>query len=464
MRRLRLGAAVGIPVVLYLLYVFHYAVNVPYSDDWNMIPTVELGAPWAPRHARSVEPVRRHPPLCSPAGLCALRLGRPPQHTAHSLVQRVADGRSYALLLLLLRTYLRRALTFLPVLVVGVVWLSLADVQNSLWSFQVAWYLATFFFVVMIYVLLAPRRFRAIFFGLGIVVRQWRRRTRSFRDSPCGRWVSFASCGTAARFAGRPSRARPGWPRRLITAALYLHAFDTSDSQCGSSAGCGAAYGLRHPYLLVRYVVLLMGNFVPTSSLHPNLAVYGILGTAVFVAAGFVVVQSIRARSTQPSPLPVALIAYGFFFDTMIALGRFGSGPAGALYQNRYTMPNLVLFTGVVVYACAHLPLLGGEQRRVPGEAHRPAHRLGWVAVVGSVALLAFVAVQFSVAAGFAIRQGRAYHRTYETDARFVVNLSGIPSGEQGCGAALAVLPPQSPGVGALQPRRRICRCSEAGS
>ena len=42
MRRLRLGAAVGIPVGLYLLYVFHYAVNVPYSDDWNMIPTVEL--------------------------------------------------------------------------------------------------------------------------------------------------------------------------------------------------------------------------------------------------------------------------------------------------------------------------------------------------------------------------------------------------------------------------------------
>ena len=190
-----------------------------------------------------------------------------------------------------------------------------------------------------------------------------------------------------------------------------------------------------------------MGNFIPTSSLHPNLAVYGILGTAVFVAAGFVVVQSIRARSTQPSPLPVVLIAYGFFFDTMIALGRFGSGPAGALYQNRYTMPNLVLFTGVVVYACAHLPLLGGEHRPVPGEAHRPAHRLGWVAVVGSVALLAFVAVQFSVAAGFAIRQGRAYHRTYETDARFVVNLSVIPSGEQGCGAALAVIPPQSPGV-----------------
>ena len=102
-------------------------------------------------------------------------------------------------------------------------------------------------------------------------------------------------------------------------------------------------------------------------------------------------------------------------------------------------MPNLVLFTGVLVYACAHLPVLNG--------APWPADRRGWVATVGLVSLLAFVVVQASVATGFAIRQGRAYHQTYETDARFVVNLSGIPGGEQGCDAALAVIPPQSPSV-----------------
>ena len=31
------AVAAGIPGLTYLLYVFHYAVNVPYEDDWDGI-------------------------------------------------------------------------------------------------------------------------------------------------------------------------------------------------------------------------------------------------------------------------------------------------------------------------------------------------------------------------------------------------------------------------------------------
>ena len=40
MRRLRVVAAVCVPPTLYLLYIFHYSVNVPYADDWNLTPDI----------------------------------------------------------------------------------------------------------------------------------------------------------------------------------------------------------------------------------------------------------------------------------------------------------------------------------------------------------------------------------------------------------------------------------------
>ena len=135
-----------------------------------MIPTVDLAFRWAPRHAGSLESVRRYPPPCSPARLCAVRPRVDHYNIRHVLLfSAMLMVSSYGLLLLLLRRYLGGRLTSLSVFAVGIVWLSLADVHNSLWSFQVAWYLATFFFVVTIYVLLGPHRYRTIFFSLGIV-------------------------------------------------------------------------------------------------------------------------------------------------------------------------------------------------------------------------------------------------------------------------------------------------------
>jgi len=37
-----IGVVVGaiIPAGLYLLFVFHYSVDVPYADDWTIIPLI----------------------------------------------------------------------------------------------------------------------------------------------------------------------------------------------------------------------------------------------------------------------------------------------------------------------------------------------------------------------------------------------------------------------------------------
>ena len=182
--------------------------------------------------------------------------------------------------------------------VFGIVWFSLADVQNSLWNFQLAWYLATFFFVAMIYFLLISRRHWA-FFALGILA------------------AVAASCSIVQGYVAWPVGLicilwPSPWARRtfyelatwisaaVLTTTVYFHHFDTTSSSCFPRApSCTASYGLLHPQLLVRYVVLLLGNVIPTSfalsgglgqsgsTTHAYLGAHEILGSILALVAVF---------------------------------------------------------------------------------------------------------------------------------------------------------------------------------
>ena len=65
---------------------------------------------------------------------------------------------TYLLLLVVVRSYLSRAMTPLVILVVGLVWFSLVDWQNAIWAFQFAWYLILFCLFIMIYFLCVSNR------------------------------------------------------------------------------------------------------------------------------------------------------------------------------------------------------------------------------------------------------------------------------------------------------------------
>ena len=138
------------------------------------------------------------------------------------------------------------------------------------------------------------------------------------------------------------------------------------------------------------------------------------------------------------SPLPLLLISYGFFFDGLIAIGRFGAGPAGAVTQDRYTMPNLVMLAGIVLYACAHIPSLHRQDEL--------NNRFKWFEIVGFMTLMIFVFAQCLATVNFGLVNGRKTHEAHETAARVTVNLNAIPTEqEQGCAAAFAAIPPESP-------------------
>jgi len=148
----RVVAAATVPVCLYLLFVLHYSLNVPLADDWLIVPLVK-----AAHHGQL--------PLWSQYGERRLVVGRAiiigfglfdhlnEQHVM--LFTALVFIASYVIFLTMLKSY--RKLTWPLVLVTGVVWFTLTDWQNALWSFQLSWYLVVFFFIVMTALLLKNR-------------------------------------------------------------------------------------------------------------------------------------------------------------------------------------------------------------------------------------------------------------------------------------------------------------------
>ena len=149
------------------------------------------------------------------------------------------------------------------------------------------------------------------------------------------------------------------------------------------------------------------------------------MGLVICLTAGYVVVQSIRGRRRHVSPLPLLLIAFGVLFDLLITESRAGEGLTLVVRSSDYTMPNLLLLLGIVIYACEHVPPVRLSLRPVNGL------RLGGNVLVAALAL--FVVAQVILATEYGVAGGRVRHAALETDARVVVNSGHIPANKWAC-------------------------------
>jgi hypothetical protein len=440
--------AAALPAASYLLYVAHYAVNVPRGDDWNMIPVA------ATARFRPLSLTELWVQYTS-TRLFVLKFAFAASgHFDHlnlwhfQLFGAATYVMSFVLLLLAFRRYIRRPLSVLAALALGVVWFSVADVENPLWAFQVGWYLVVFFFVVMTYCLTARRTHSSLWFAAAIVAAVLASLT----------WVQgFAvwAVGLICILWASP------WGRRTyyeiaiwlgaaaLTAAVYAHNFDLTVSKAvcvgegGKPESCGFAYGLSHPVQLGKFLAALAGNVVPTLR-GTHVGAHEVLGAVIWIVAGFVIVQSVRSRRSQTNPLPVAIIAFALQFDLMIALSRFGRGATGAS-QNYYTMPNIILLFGIVVYAFGHIP----DFRSVRERGNR---RSAFNAVAFAV-FACFLVFQFVCATDFGLDLGRA-EKDYDVwVARVMTNLDRLPTKSRDCYMTTAV---PGPGAAFLRTERSL--------
>ena len=423
-RRICVAVSAGIPASLYLLYVFHYALDMLHYDDWGVVNLVHsaihgrltMSALW-----RQYGDTR---PFVARLFFVAFGLHDHLNEKSIMLFSAVILIAGFVLLLFLFRSYLGRRLTFLPVLSLGVVWFSLADVQSALWSFQLTWYLAVFFLVAAVYLLLVPRHGRNLFFALAVAaaVAGSLSFLQGFLVWPIGLicllWVGVRGRRTYYETTIWVSAA-------VITTATYLRGYDFANPACTAAGGpkgaCSLTYGLQHPDRVARFFVLLVGNVVPTAiwGIRPRyLRAQEVLGLVICIVAGFVVVQSIRERPRQANPLPLLLIVFAVLCDVMIATAHVGLGISAAGI-NRFTMPNLLLLVGIVVYAWGHVPSLRRAQRPFSGR--------GWLRVLAFGTLIAFLVAQCVLTTTFGITSGRTIRAKRTIAARVAGNWDQIP-------------------------------------
>ncbi len=426
-------AAASVAPILYVLFVYRYATDSFFGDDWSTALLVHaalhghlsLSLLWSQyNESRLVL-----------GNIVDVVFGYLDRFDLRSvlLFTAVVFIASYAILLVLVRGYIGRRLTPIPVFIFGMVWFSLADVQNALWAFQASWFLTVFFFMVMLFALLIPTNSRGWWIGLAIVAAMAGSLStvQGFILWPIGAICIFWNQSVRRQRDGNPPLTRSTrfeaalWiGAAILTIALYLPGYNSNEDGCiYASSGCSLTSGLHHPFETLRYFVVLIGNVVPGGFIigHAQSVLrFELVGVALFTTAAYILVQSWRYRvSREHRPLPLLLITFSLVFDLSISLSRSKIGPAGAISTNRYVMPNLILLAGIAIYAWARLPKCLQTATGHSWQINR--------ARLALAALAIFIVAQVTLATGFGLANGRATTTALNTSARFFVNRERVP-------------------------------------
>jgi hypothetical protein len=420
------NAVACVPPILYLVYINHFSVNALYGDDWNMVPIMDAALHgqlsfnqfWG-QYSDARIPVAK-------VIFVLFAFGNRFDTRSVILLSAVLLVAAYAMLLMLFRRYLGRRLTPIPVLIIGLVWFSLASVQTALWAFLLTWYLVVFFFLAVLVALVVPKRHRNLWFGVALLAAILA--SFSFLQGLIV-WPVAAICIVWCQpWSRRVSVEFGTWiGAMVVTSAVYFSGYSVAMAGCLSGNGCRRGVAFSHPLRAFRYVILMIGNVIPGGYLGSSvkdLVRFEVIGAALLIVAALIIVQSWRCRrSAEHLPIPLFLIVFALLFDVTIAIGRTGAGPRDAIVSNRYVMPNIILLTGIVIYALARIPPL-----RLPAPDGGKRVYATWLALL---ALAVVVGVQVVVATGFGLNNARLNRKDLVSGVHLVVHLDRVPPSDR---------------------------------
>ena len=316
---------IAIPVIAYFWFLEHFALNVIFRDQWSDIYMVNhdwLGNLWAQHDVQRIF----FPNLV----VVALATYT---HLNVVLEEFVSAGCLVAAGALLVLSHRRWApktpwLFYVPLVAVL---FSLNQVQDTLWGFQLAWYMVLLSLALTIYLvdaaaLVVPRRA-----GHG----------RGLRREPL---VTDGLVHMAGLLAPSPAAPQARSLRlglvggAVITAAIYFHGFAFTESESGNDN----SYTLQHPLVAVKYLVFSLGGSVGApASPHwlPFLLGTVLLATSVWAVA----LYGFRRDEATGRSVGVALVVFGLLFAAATPLGRAW---AGLFYASRYNTFYLLLLAG----------------------------------------------------------------------------------------------------------------------
>jgi hypothetical protein len=417
----------AVPVVVYLWMFLHYSVNVPVGDQWDDITVIRASThhavPWGALWAQHNENRMFFP------NLLVLALARTTSFNIH-VEELLGVLLLFAAAALVILTHRRRApdtpwLYYCPVVLVM---LTLAQYGNTLWGFQVAWFLillalaATLWFLdrpVLTWPALAAAVACAVVGSLsssqglllwpvGLVLLYHRRR----------RWWAVVAWAAAA----------------VATAALYLHDLDTN---AGNPA---PAFAGSHLLASVKFYLYAVGDVVGIPATYGKPGDNGVLvlgGILVAFSLLLLVVYGLARDDRGPRPLGLALIVMGLLFAAMVTSGRALLGYFAAS-ASRYTTFDLLIPLGIYLTVLPPPPTLevgATEDSRRPGRwGHLAPRRVAaWadVTLLSAVRLVIGIAIAVEVVLGTLHGlDGARRNHTYQSQAVPIArDISHYPDG-----------------------------------
>ena len=421
----------ALPVLGYLILVQHYQVNAIWQDQWADIALISHFPSWSALWNQHTDNRILFP------NLIVIALA----HTVHFNID-VEDYLSALMLFVATAIFIwahkRRSpntplLYYCPVAFLA---LTIAQWQNALWGFQMAWYLILLLLAVSMALLDRPE----------LAARP---------DWPRSAWPTFVVAVLVAVVCsycsvqgliiwpvGLVLLYHRRWPRwavvgwiiaAAVTVALYFHSFATTRV-------FNPSYVLSHVPHAIAVFLFALGDVVGVQErLHdpPNVGVM-VFGIAIFVLAVVVLLRwGIRRDDRSGAPLGIALIVFGLLFDALVTQGRYWLNYYAAS-MSHYTTYDVLVLAGI------YLTVLSGND--VPVRTNSDTPRSGtesqlqrfsaWFwrtiervdrRVVVRIALVAIVIqVAFSVPLG--IRYARGFHQVLLTTASVTANIQHEPN------------------------------------
>ena len=393
----------GLPLIGYLWLLARYSVNTIYADQWSDVTVIQQSYThffdWGPMWLQHFENRVFFP------NIIVVLLA----HTVHFNVQ-VEEYLGAVMLaastVALLWTHKRRSrsLPWLYYCPVAILAFSVVQYQNTLWGFQLAWFMVVLALAVAILLLDRVRLSWLVLGGAmvaavvgsfsslqglliwptGLVLLYYRRRSLAH----VAVWITAAAAATV----------------------LYFHNYNSAVSP-------ESQFARHHPLATVKFFLFAIGDVVgkpvslgTTDPANNYVVLFGLV--IVILAVGTVLICGLRRDTKGSSPVGIALICNGLLFAALITQGRSFLGFGGASFS-RYTTFDLLILVGIYLALLGHVP----SARPVPTVSTRPGNaeaRRGWVdrvAFPGALAVvLVSIVVQIPLGAYNGVRGARALH------------------------------------------------------
>jgi hypothetical protein len=382
------------PVAAYFWLIHRYALNIVYYDQWSDVRLVAhptFGALWAQHNENRI----------FFPNLVVLLLA----HTTHL---NIIDEEFLSASMLVVATALialahrRRASETPWFAYIPLVLLLFSFVQDgdTLWGFQLAWYMVLLALAGCVYLLDRPNLSRLVFAAAVVIAV-----VGSFSSL---QGLLIWPVGVLLNFQRRRRGVfQLGWiVSAAVTIATYLYGLNFS------KANPGGTFALTHLGSSLRFFFTAIGNIFGGQVIQagvrvpgaPNLGTGGtvVLGTIVFVLAVLtIVVFGARRDETTAGPIGVALVLFGLLFAASLTTDR--SSAAWGAGLSRYTTFDLLILAG------CYLAMLG-----------RPlTERRSWIPAARAI-IVGLVALQVVVGT----IEGIAYARTWERHEIAIANIT----------------------------------------